>query len=261
MTDLEKQGSIIITQKETNFNFKKVKQIKLNKIIKAKWNYKIDDDEQLKKLTANIKRNGQVELLQVRLLSASNHNIESEYGFYECTNGNHRTDAFRRLNYDLVGVYDLGEISKSEAVRIAIELNETRFLSDHLEQASLINDLSEEFTLEDLESTMPYNDEELNAFSNLLDFNFEQYNEDNDLEDNELSEREKEFKTITLTGEQYDIFVQAKEKMLDGLDNKMLDDMDISNGRVIEYLSAEYLAGDNRNVNDIINILNKGVMI
>ena len=74
-------------------NEKNFKLIDISKCVKASWNYKEDNQELLDKLIENIKRIGQVENIQVRLL---------ETGFYEVINGNHRLDALIALEADLV---------------------------------------------------------------------------------------------------------------------------------------------------------------
>lgn len=139
------------------------KLIPLDQCVKADWNYKEDDQAKTEKLAANIKRNGQVENVLVRKL---------ETGFYEIVNGNHRFDAMQMVGAKNIIAYDLGEIPLSAAKRIAIETNETRFASDHLKLAEIISELGEEYSLPDLEMTMPYTLPDLEGFTSLLDFDF-----------------------------------------------------------------------------------------
>ena len=62
--------------------------IEISKLIKADWNYKEENTTLTKKLTENIKRNGQIESIMIR---------ELDTGFYEVVNGNHRIDVMRAL--------------------------------------------------------------------------------------------------------------------------------------------------------------------
>jgi ParB-like chromosome segregation protein Spo0J len=69
---------------KTEFKENSFVDIPLDLLVPADWNYKTDDEYRQEKLKNNIKRNGQVENIIVRLLST---------GFYEIVNGNHRYQA------------------------------------------------------------------------------------------------------------------------------------------------------------------------
>lgn len=136
--------------------------IPINQLIEADWNYKNDDPEKEIKLLENIKRNGQLENIIVR---------ELETGFYEVVNGNHRLRVFNQLQYDSIFCFNLGVISVAAAERIAIETNETKFQTDTVRMAQVLNEIIQEYGIEDVEATMPFNHAELEAFQKLLDFN------------------------------------------------------------------------------------------
>jgi ParB-like chromosome segregation protein Spo0J len=119
-------------------------------LVKAAWNYKEDDEAKAEKLAANIKRNGQVQNIIVRLLPT---------GFYEVVNGNHRYDIMKKLGRTMLVVYDLGEITLAAAQRLAIETNETDFAVNNLKLAGLLNELTLEFSKEELAATLPYTDQ------------------------------------------------------------------------------------------------------
>jgi len=138
----------------------------LSKLVKAEWNYKTDDLEQKEKLKANITRNGQIVNSIVR---------EFEDGTYEVIDGNHRLDAFSELNIKNVICFNKGKISKEEAMRIAIEINETKFEADNLKLAANIEQLVKEYGVDDLAMTMPYSAEEIENMSKLLHFDWSQY--------------------------------------------------------------------------------------
>jgi len=147
---------------------KRFKEIPLKQLDKAPWNYKTDNDELKEKLKENLRRNGQVENIVVR---------EMKGGRYEIVNGNHRFDALEELSFEKVICYNLGEVSDKAARRLAIELNETRFETDRIKLAVTIKDIADEFDLSDISLTTPYELEELEAMVDLLDFDFDKFEE------------------------------------------------------------------------------------
>jgi ParB-like chromosome segregation protein Spo0J len=140
------------------------KEIALDKMVKADWNYKNEHAELSEKLVSNIKRNGQIENLLVR---------ELDTGFYEVVNGNHRYDALKTLGWEKAIVYDLGKISLAQAQRIAIETNETKFSTDVMALSEIMGEIANSFDREDLLQTMPYSGKELDNMLDLVNYDFE----------------------------------------------------------------------------------------
>jgi hypothetical protein len=136
-------------------DIKKYKSLDIAKLVKAPWNYKEEDSKLSEKLIANIKRNGQVENLIVRKLDT---------GCYEIVNGNHRYDALVAVGAKKAIVHDLGVISEVEAKRIAIETNETKFSTDKTKLSDLIDEIVKEFDMEDVLSSMPFTQDEIDKF-------------------------------------------------------------------------------------------------
>lgn len=151
-------------------NFENFKVIQIEKIVLADWNYKETDSQEalslMETLKANLKRNGQVENIQVRLL---------ETGYYEVINGNHRVMAFQQMEISEIICYDWGQISLSQAKRIAIETNETKFKADNIKLAETFMEISKDFQLDELAETMPYSTQDMENMSKLLDFDWNQY--------------------------------------------------------------------------------------
>jgi ParB-like chromosome segregation protein Spo0J len=170
----------------------------LERLVKAAWNYKMEDEALSAKLAANIKRNGQVENLVVRELPT---------GFYEIVNGNHRFDVLQILSEQTgnteVMCYNLGAIGEAAAQRIAIELNETRFQTDTLRLSELLKEISESFSLDDLQASMPYSAEEIERLLKLNDYDWNKFNELKSAEasDEEQSDSQDGILTIRLTPE------------------------------------------------------------
>jgi len=157
---------------------KKWKNISIEKLTPADWNYKEEEEEKEEKLKNNIKRNGQIENIIVRKLKT---------GFYEIVNGNHRLKVLKDLGYDKIVCYSLGNISDNQARRIAIETNETRFKTDSIKLAELMKEISGEggFEISDLAQTMPFDEEQLKGFVDLLEFDWEKYEEGKNTENDE----------------------------------------------------------------------------
>lgn len=162
--------------------------VSLDKLVKADWNYKVEDEVKTKKLTANIKRNGQIENILIR---------ELDTGYLEVVNGNHRYDALSALKFEKAFVYNLGKISLSHAMRIAVETNETRFESDQTRFAETIKEILGDFTMPDLEATMPFSEDELKDFAGLLD-HADDYFSDEDFDPEVNMEEMEDAMTIKL---------------------------------------------------------------
>lgn len=154
----------------------------IKNLLYADWNYKTDDDEILAKLTKNIKKNDLIENLIVR---------ELDNGKFEVVNGNHRLKVMHILKKSEAMCFNLGKITRSEAQRIAVETNETRFASDDTRLASLLKEISADFDVSDLLTTVPFSQDEINDLLKLADFDWESldkddtgYSKDKDGEDN-----------------------------------------------------------------------------
>jgi len=133
----------------------KITYIKTSELYKAEWNYKDDDEEMARKLTENIKRNG---ILQVSVV------YEEEDGRKVVLDGNHRLDSYYTLCIDEVPCVNLGKIKRTEAQRISIELNETKFENDMLKLSKVMQDINREFDVEDMAKTLGFSKDEIEAF-------------------------------------------------------------------------------------------------
>jgi len=133
--------------------------VPLSKLLLAPWNYKTEDDELAGKLREGLSRNGQIETLLIR---------ELESGQFEVVNGNHRLPVMEDLGLETAHCFNLGTISDDQAVRLAVELNETRFASDPLTLAVRLSELDLSFGREDLLSTLPFTDFQLDGYLAML---------------------------------------------------------------------------------------------
>lgn len=152
--------------------------VPIDKIVPAEWNFKEDDEEKARKLAENIRRNGQIKNCNVRELGD---------GRYEMIDGNHRLIAFKQLGIKWVLAYNHGPISKEEAIRIAHEVTEY-FKIDPLKQAEALSFvLDSGIELEDLAETLPWTPEELSDVVNLLDFDWQQFEEEAQAPEEEIT--------------------------------------------------------------------------
>lgn len=190
-------------------NKSKFSMIPLDKLVKASWNYKEDNETQMTNLVNNMKRNNQVENLQVR---------ELETGFFEVINGNHRLDAMSSLNFPSAMCYNHGTISLPEAQRIAIETNETRFQNDGTKMSELIAEFSKEFEMDELVETLPFTEEEIKGHIELLNYSFDEL--DTSGQEGDFNpEAPDNLKTIKIAvpEETYNLWLKWKERMNDEL--------------------------------------------
>lgn len=146
-----------------NPSLKNFVELPLDKLVKADWNYKEEDQFLQSQLENNLKRNNQVENIIVRDL---------KNGFFEVVNGNHRFEAMKAVGFKTAIAYNLGDISQAQARRIAIATNETKFKSDQTKFVGLINELLDEYSLEDLAADMPYTMDQLSNYKDLVNFDW-----------------------------------------------------------------------------------------
>lgn len=210
-------------------------EVDVNDLVKADWNYKNEDVLLSEKLKSNIKLNGQIENIIIYLLPT---------GFYCILNGNHRYDVLKELNYTKVMCYNMGAISDSKAKRIAVETNESRFATDNIKLAEIISEIGKEFATEDLISTMPYSEDEINGFNNLLNFNWQQFNNDSSSSDtvsDNLSSSDTDISTtdlkIVVTNEVFVLWKEWKTRL-----SKLYPEDKITDNKALEFALAEAIS-------------------
>lgn len=183
-------------------DLKKFKTLNISQLVKADWNYKENNDELKEKLKENIKRNGQVENIIVRLLDT---------GFYEVVNGNHRYEAMKELEFENIIVCDITPCNINQAKRLAIETNETKFNTDNIKLAEIFKEISTEFSIEDLEKTNPYTNEDLEDFINIKNFDYSDYQID-------MNNNDKSISNITIQFENEEDKNNAKQTIKETLE-------------------------------------------
>jgi hypothetical protein len=133
--------------------------VPVTKLLLAEWNYKSGDEELAGKLRVGMERNGQIETLLIR---------EVDGDLYEVINGNHRLPVMLELGIETAHCYCVGRIATEAAVRLAVELNETRFAVDPLILATRLDELETAFGRADLLETLPFADFQFDAYAGML---------------------------------------------------------------------------------------------
>lgn len=139
----------------------------LDKLIQADWNYKLEDEALSLALLNNIKREGQIVSLMVR---------ELDTGFFEVVDGNHRLPVLLKLGMKKAMVCNLGKVSRTEAIAKAVGTNEIKFEPDNIKLAGLLNELGQDYTVEELAEFLPYDKEKLENFQKMLAFDWSNFN-------------------------------------------------------------------------------------
>lgn len=134
------------------------KIIPLSKIVKNNYNYKGMDDFMSMRLKNNIERNGQVQNIIVR---------ELDSGKYEIVNGEHRIDEMRKLKKKHAMCFNVGAVSRDDAVLLMIETNETNFDPNLYELGGLLSDIKNDVSVEDMVYELPYESDEIDRLIDL----------------------------------------------------------------------------------------------
>ena len=125
-------------------------EIEVGRLKPNPWNPNRMADDMYHKLKAYIKREGLVEPIVVRPLGDT----------YQILGGYHRWKIATELGYDTVPCAVV-ELDDRRAKILSINLNEMKGQSVSSLLSELVHDLSQESSLEDLESQLPYSEAEL----------------------------------------------------------------------------------------------------
>jgi hypothetical protein len=142
-------------------------QVKVDSIELAPWNYKMEDEVIARKLATGMQKNGYVTKIAIAQRAE-----EPDSEKYEVIDGNHRVMAFKNIGVEEVQATFVGRLSKAMRQRIGIELNELRFANDSIKFAQTMTDLIKDFSIDDLESTMPYSRKEIETFGELMNYDW-----------------------------------------------------------------------------------------
>lgn len=131
----------------------------------APWNYKRDDNLQAAKLLNAMEKSGYISKIIV-----AQREEEPESDVFEVIDGNHRVIALREKKIESVQAIFVGRVKKTMRQRIGIELNELKFESDNSKMAEIMTGMVEDFGIDDLVLTMPYNSEDIKTMQGFDEF-------------------------------------------------------------------------------------------
>lgn len=203
-------------------------EIDIDDLIKADWNYKSEGTpEEIEKLVESIHEDKSAGVMAVREIIINNALR------FEVIDGNHRLEAIKAVGWEKVPCENFGRISKAKAITIARRRNRQWFSDDILKYAELFkNDVLPELSLDQLEKFMPDSREEMENFSKLLEFDWNQFNGAGDGEDGEHPNL-KAIKFL-VPEETYNLWLKWKERV------KKIPGYD-SDGKVFEFAVIEAL--------------------
>lgn len=199
-----------------NEMFRKFIILPVSKLIKAEWNYKVDDEQIQEKLDNSITKHGQIQNCQVR---------EIDNGLFEVIDGNHRLNSFRNLGKTHVMCFNHGKISEEEAKIIAINSNEIKFDYDPAKLSALLTELQLSMPEVDIRSTLPFNEEEWTEIFNPITDRISNADENHDLEEDNF-EAVPPIVPYSKTGDIYDL---GKNRLMCGDSTSHTDALTLMN--------------------------------
>ena len=166
--------------------------VKIDLVQPNKYNPKLNFREnehnliEYEKIKNSLEKFGQVEPILVR---------EIEGGKYEIVNGFHRYKAMKELESQEIEIKNLGKIDFDTAVAIALQTEDTKIPIDNIELSSLMKQLvTEDKDIEYWAKLLPYDAEIIQSKIDLIDFDFEQFNNDREEEGGEIDNSSFSFK-------------------------------------------------------------------
>ena len=138
-----------------DFDPDNIKIVEIDKVKPNSWNPKLENTPEYQKIVESIEVNGFKQPIIVR---------EIDDG-YEICDGVQRWTAAKQLGFDKIYIYNLGNIPEEKAKSITIWM-EQQVPFNEIELAPIVAELS------DLKIQMPYSDDEVEDFVNMLNFDF-----------------------------------------------------------------------------------------
>lgn len=205
-----------------DFDIKRVKRVNIEDVIPNTWNPKEANTKEYKKVLDSVFKKGLRGVIVVR-------NHPTQEGKYEIIDGQQRYTAAKELGYEQVFIQNEGDVDDKEAKELTIWYQQ-QVPFERITEAYLVNGMVEAYGVDAVE--LPYSDKEIAEFESLAKFDFDQYK--NEEPQDKLDGDIKTFKVV-VGNDAYEIIMKAI--------NKIKVDNDCGEGRALELMSADYLAG------------------
>lgn len=203
-----------------DFDPEKIERISIDLVVPNIYNPKVKDSEEYKQVKQSLVVNGLIQPIFVR--------EEDGNDKYVIVDGEQRYTAAKELGYEEIYVYNLGNIPEKEAKALTIWF-EVQVPFDEMQLAPLVVELA------DNNVELPYNDDLIFAFYDLVNFNLDEaldeHEQQSTREDDGLVEL-----AVRMTDSQYE-FVENAIK-------EIQDVQDISMGAALVYLCSDNEVGD-----------------
>ena len=202
------------------FEFKKENLLKvdIDKVHPNSWNPKELNTKEYENVKKSLEINGYAQPILVR---------EDGDGF-EIIDGQHRFLAAKELGYSEIYIYNAGQISDEDAKSMTIWM-QTQVPFDEIQLAPLVIELNK------LDIELPYEQEEIELFDKMLDFDFNNEYGGDGIEDDNDDSSEFETLQIKMTSDQLTIVNDAIQFIV--------KEENVSEGRALELLCANGLSG------------------
>jgi hypothetical protein len=214
--------------KTLNPNKPKIEKIPVSSLVPAPWNYKLTGTkEQIEKLKKSILSSQSAGVLCVR-------NLKNRNGkkLFEVIDGNHRLEAVIEAGWKTVWCENFGKLSQAQAVVIARQRNWQWFADDVVKLGKLYTDeVLKMFEKDDVLEFLP---EDLPELDRIIEAGIEGV----EVEPEPDPEPGQKPGVIKLTAEQYLQVMEAVNTL-----RQAEGDESISEGRALELICADYLAG------------------
>lgn len=202
-----------------DFDPSKIKKVKIDEIEPNGYNPKEKDTDEYKNVVRSIKLNGLKQFIFVREVDGNDK--------YVIVDGEQRYTAAKELGYEEMYIYNLGNISEEEAKSLTIWF-EVQVPFSSIELAPIVMELKR------LDMELPYTDDEVMKFGELLEFDFNDY-ETEEPNFDELGDEKMKTLNIKMTEAQFKIVKEAIDTVAKG--------ENVSDGRALELLCANGLNG------------------
>lgn len=216
--------------KQITLDFTKLSVVDINQVRPNSWNPKDKDTKEFADVKASIQENGLRGFIVVR-------DNPSDGSLYEIIDGEQRWRACSELGFEKVVIYNEGAMDNKKAQELTLWW-QVQVQFNELSLAKMITGMISEFGV----INSPYSEKRIQEMKELAQFNFDNYKQTSTTPPPPSGELLQTF-MVQLTTSQFEVVNKALEKA------RKASEMDISNGRALEFIAIEYLNAPDGTVN------------